>query len=104
MRWSILTPDECVHWNDGDLRFTPGVLREAARGASPSADNIEDLWREYYRSTFNPARVNEKLRRQHMPARVWENMPEAEVVRETLATSAQRVEQMLKDKSQRRTE
>jgi DNA polymerase len=104
MRWSILTPDECVHWNDGDLRFTPGVLREAARGTALSADNIEDLWREYYRSTFNPARVNEKLMRQHMPARVWENMPEAEVVRETLATSAQRVEQMLKDKSQRRTE
>jgi hypothetical protein len=39
--------------------------------------------------------------RQHMPARVWENMPEAEVVRETLATSAERVEQRLKDKSPR---
>jgi hypothetical protein len=43
-----------------------------------------------------------------MPARVWENMPEAEVVRDVLANSAQRVEQMLKeqtlkDKSPRRT-
>jgi DNA polymerase len=109
MRWSILTPDECVHWDDGKLRFTAGVIKSggikpgASREATPSADHVEDLWREYYRSTFNPARVNEKLMRQHMPARVWENMPEAEVVRDVLATSAQRVEQMLKDKSPRRT-
>jgi DNA polymerase len=104
MRWSIFTPDECIHWDDNQLRFTPGVIKQA-QGSAPAAasdgDHIEDLWREYYRSTFNPARVNEKLMRQHMPARVWENMPEAEVVRETLATSAERVEQMLKDKSPR---
>lgn len=105
MRWSILTPDECVHWDDGELRFTVGVVKSggiksgATREAAPSDDHVEDLWREYYRSTFNPARVNETLMRQHMPARVWENMPEAEVVREVLANSAQRVEQMLDDQT-----
>jgi DNA polymerase len=118
MRWSILTPDECVHWDDGKLRFTAGVIKSggikssvnksASRESTHEADHVEDLWREYYRSTFNPARVNEALMRQHMPARVWEHMPEAEVVRDVLANSAQRVQQMLKDqtltdKSPRRT-
>jgi DNA polymerase len=113
MRWSILTPDECVHWDDGQLRFTAGVAKEFAKGvakeagrtapAARDADRIEDLWREYYRSTFNPARVNEGLMRQHMPKHLWQNLPEADTIREALATSAQRVEQMLQDKAPRRT-
>jgi DNA polymerase len=92
MRWSVLTPDECMHW-DGELTFTPGVTREFA----PTSDRMEDLWREYYRSTFNPARVNEGLMRQHMPVRIWENLPEAETIREAVHTSAQRVQEMLKE-------
>jgi len=99
MCWSILTPDECAHWDQGELHFTPGVERQAA----PTSDKVEDLWREYYRSTFNPARLNEGLMRQFMPARYWENMPEAEIIHETIATSSQRVEQMLANKSPRRT-
>lgn len=92
MHWSILTPDECAHWDGDELQFSPGVQRQTA----PAADAaIEDLWREYYRSTFNPARVNEALMRQLMPARHWENMPEAEIIHETIANSAQRVAQML---------
>jgi len=118
MRWSILTPDECAHWDEGQLRFTVGVQKEFVKGgaksiakesggsvpaAAPDADRIEDLWREYYRSTFNPARVNEGLMRQHMPKHLWQNLPEADTIREALATSAQRVEQMLKDKAPHRT-
>lgn len=100
MHWSILTPDECAHWDGDELLFTRGVERQTA----PAADSMEELWCEYYRSTFNPARVNEKLMRQFMPARHWQNMPEAEVIHQTIANSAQRVEQMLSHKRPRREE
>ena len=47
-----LTPHECVHWDGVTLHFTPGVPRRAA----PDEDALDDLWRGYYRSIFNPAR------------------------------------------------
>ncbi len=52
MHWSILTPDECVHW-DGELSFTPAAVRADAPGGDP----LEATWRTYYASIFNPARL-----------------------------------------------
>lgn len=53
MRWSILTPDACVHWTGTSLEFTPGVDRRAP----PTDDELEELWRTCYASVSNPARV-----------------------------------------------
>lgn len=53
MYWSILTPDQSAHWNGGTITYSPGVPRSEA----PDDDALEDLWRDYYRSIFNPARV-----------------------------------------------
>jgi DNA polymerase len=78
MEWSILTPDRCAHWDMRELRFSAGV----ARSAAPVGDPLEDLWRAYYRSTFNPARVNVNLLRSHIPTRKWGVLPEAEVIAE----------------------
>ena len=50
MRWSILTPDSSAHWNLETLSFGPGVPSSEA----PDGDALEDLWRDYYRSIFNP--------------------------------------------------
>ena len=54
------------------------TLVRSGRSASeaPAEDALEELWRAYYASTFNPARVNEKLLRNHVPARYWAAMPE----------------------------
>ena len=72
MTWSILTPDRSAHWDTKQLTFGPG----APTSEAPSEDELEELWRAYYASIFNPARVNEKLLRTHIPGRHWSTMPE----------------------------
>jgi probable DNA metabolism protein len=44
MRWSILTPERCVHWDGQNLTFTTGVPKSEAR----REDATEELWRTYY--------------------------------------------------------
>lgn len=76
LRWSILTPDCCMHWDRHALSFTPGVTRDAA----PAADAAEELWRTYYASTFNPARLKVATLHTHLPRHFWKNLPEAELI------------------------
>ncbi|HET7313921.1 UdgX family uracil-DNA binding protein [Salinisphaera sp.] len=77
MRWSILTPDRCAHWEGGgDIWFSPGADRTAA----PDGDVTEDAWRVYYRSIFNPARVKIRAMMSEMPAKYWKNLPEAALI------------------------
>ncbi|HUS28559.1 MAG TPA: UdgX family uracil-DNA binding protein [Kofleriaceae bacterium] len=90
MRWTILTPERSVAWDGNELQFFAGVPRHAA----PAADELEDLWRTYYASIFNPARANPRVMRQHMPARYWAAMPETALISDLLAAAAPRVETM----------
>ena len=91
MRWSILTPDRCVHWDRATLRFTDGLPRSAA----PSDDALEELWRTYYAHIFNPARLNLDAMRAEMPQRYWIDLPEARLVRELTREAPRRVAAML---------
>lgn len=91
MRWAILTPDRSVAWDLHELTFGPGAPRHAA----PAADELEDLWRTYYAAIFNPARANPKVMRQHMPQRLWAQLPESSSIPTLLAASAPRVDAML---------
>ena len=50
MPWSILTPDVCAHWDGHAVSITPGV----AKSEAPTADRLEETWRRYYASIFNP--------------------------------------------------
>ena len=52
MPWSILTPDVCAHWDGHAVSITPGV----AKSEAPTEDRLEEVWRSYYASIFNPAR------------------------------------------------
>lgn len=72
MRWSILTPDASAHWDGRALSFGPGVPHDLGVD-----DGAEVLWRAFYAATFNPARVNERLLRAHLPRRHWDTLPEA---------------------------
>ena len=78
MDWSILTPDECAHWDGTALTFSEGV---SAREA-PSDDALEDLWRSYYKSIFNPSRLKLKAMQAEMPVKYWKNLPEAPLIQE----------------------
>jgi uracil-DNA glycosylase len=76
MRWSILTPQLCLYWDGETLHESPGI----AKPANLHDDPVEDLWRSYYASIFNPARLKTKAMLKEMPRRYWKNMPEAELI------------------------
>jgi DNA polymerase len=89
--WSILTPQECAHWDGVALHYTPGVSRSVA----PEGDALDDLWRTYYRSIFNPARLKVRAMQAEMPRKYWKNLPEARLIAGLVAESGDRVERML---------
>lgn len=93
MCWSILTPEASVSWDPDvkELRFGAGVPRAQA----PAGDDLEEMWRTYYKSIFNPARTNMSAMRSEMPGRYWKNLPELEVLPELLREADVRVEGML---------
>jgi len=74
------------------LHFTPGVPRSAA----PDDDALDDLWRTYYRSIFNPARLKVPAMQSEMPKKYWKNLPEAPLIADLIAESGGRVEKMLR--------
>ena len=81
MRFSILTPDVCAHWDTQALTFTPG----ADPADAPGEDALEDNWRTYYASIFNPARLKVRAMQKEMPKAYWRNLPEAALIPELIA-------------------
>jgi DNA polymerase len=77
MPWSILTPDVCAHWDGHAVSFTPGV----AKSEAPTADRLEETWRSYYASIFNPARLKVQAMQKEMPRKYWRNLPEASLIK-----------------------
>ena len=77
MPWSILTPNVCAHWDGHAVSITPGV----ARSEAPTQDRLEETWRRYYASIFNPARLKVKAMQAEMPKKYWRNLPEASLIK-----------------------
>ncbi len=90
MRWAILTPGRSAFWDGRELAFGPGALRSEA----PGSDSLEEVWRAYYASVFNPARVNPEAMRAEMPKHFWRNLPEASLIG-PLIRNASREEQAM---------
>lgn len=80
MKWSIFTPKGCAHWDKRELTFSP----PATRASAPSDDQMEDLWRLYYRSIFNPFRLKVKAMKREFPVKHWHTLPEAELIPELI--------------------
>ena len=76
MRWSILTPDRSAVWDRDTLRFGPG----ADKADVPDEDRLEEHWRTYYASIFNPARLKVEAMQREMPKKYWRNLPEARLI------------------------
>ena len=79
-RWLIATPLDGIRF-DGQAfdyqRQCPDDWRQWARNAD---DPGAELWRTYYRHTFNPARLNPDALRLHMPGRFWRHLPEGMLI------------------------
>jgi uracil-DNA glycosylase len=92
MRWSILTPRGSIHWDGETMREGPPARREDAPGDDP----IEDLWRSYYASIFNPARLKVGAMLSEMPKKYWKNLPEAALIPQLIAGAQAREAAMVK--------
>ena len=73
MTWTIATPDGAAVWDRTQLRF----VESPAPDMRPASDGHEDLWRTYYRSICNVARLNPVVMQREMPQKYWKNLPEA---------------------------
>jgi DNA polymerase len=91
MRWSILTPELCIHWDGEALTESPG----ATRADAPSVDPVEETWRTYYASIFNPARLKVGAMVKEMPKKYWKNMPETALVGQLIAGAQAREAKMV---------
>ena len=91
MRWSILTPEVSIHWDGKALSEGPGATKSDA----PDGDPTEEVWKTYYASIFNPARVKVGAMLKEMPRKYWKNMPETALVPQLLANAQAREAKMI---------
>jgi DNA polymerase len=91
MRWSILTPKGSLHWDGETLSEGP----PAQRSDAPAGDPAEELWRKYYSSIFNPARLKVGAMLKEMPRKYWKNMPETALIPELVAGAQARESAMV---------
>ena len=91
MCWSILTPEASAHWDRHTLVISGG----ARAGDAPSDDVLEDIWKTYFASIFNPARLKVKAMQAEMPKKYWRNLPEAALIPDLVRAAALRAEAMV---------
>ncbi len=91
MHWSILTPALSIHWDTETLTEGPG----ATRADAPQGDPVEETWRTYYSSIFNPARVKIGAMTKEMPRKYWHNMPETALIPDLIAGAQERERAMI---------
>jgi len=91
MNWSILTPRGCLHWDGTTMRESG----PAQRSDAPQGDPVEELWKSYYSSIFNPARLKVGAMLAEMPKKYWKNMPEAALIPDLIAGAQAREAGML---------
>ena len=48
--------------------------------AQTAQDPGAELWKTYYESTFNPARLNREVMQSNLPVRFWKNLPEGPLI------------------------
>ena len=91
MRWSILTPELSIHWDGEALTEGP----DATRAEAPGGDALEAMWKTYYASIFNPARLKVGAMLKEMPKKYWRNMPETSLVQPLIANARTRELEMI---------
>lgn len=89
MDWIIATPKGTASWDGDNLIF------DTRPGENPGHDDpTDDLWRTYYASIFNPARLKLKAMQAEMPKKYWRNLPEADLIPGMIANAEASVRAM----------
>lgn len=89
MDWVIATPKGAASWDGEHLRTT-----DEGTEKPDLSDETDELWRTYFASIFNPARLKVKMMQTEMPKKYWKNLPEAELIPELIGSAEQRVRDM----------
>lgn len=92
MTWSLFTPDGSAHWDRTALTFGAGVERAAWAAIK---DGSEDLWKVYFASIFNPARLKTSAMQAQMPKKYWKNLPEAALIPDLVRAAGARTREMV---------
>jgi uracil-DNA glycosylase len=89
MDWIIATPRGTASWDGESLIFDTRPGDDPGHG-----DPTDELWRTYYASIFNPARLKLKAMQAEMPKKYWRNLPEAELIPDLIANAEANVRAM----------
>jgi len=89
MDWVIATPTLTATFRAGDLSFT-----ETQSRPKDGQDTTEELWRTYFSSIFNPARLHIRAMQSEMPKKYWKNLPEADLIPGMMRTADARAAEM----------
>jgi probable DNA metabolism protein len=76
MMWAIITPYRSAFWDGETLEFGPG----GQKADVPAEDALEPVWKSYFTSIFNPARLKVAMMKSEMPVKYWRNLPEDELI------------------------
>ncbi len=76
MMWAIVTPYRSAYWDGETVEFGPG----GQKADVPAEDALEPVWKSYFSSIFNPARLKVKMMKSEMPVKYWRNLPEADLI------------------------
>ncbi|MFW5661608.1 MAG: UdgX family uracil-DNA binding protein, partial [Oceanicaulis sp.] len=90
MDWVVVTPDGTARWDGAALRFGP----PGTRADVPADDAVEDQWKTYFQSIFNPARLKVSAMTSEMPKKYWKNLPEAALIPQMIASAEARARGM----------
>lgn len=91
MMWAIVTPYRSAYWDGESLAFGPG----GSKSDVPQDDAVEDDWKTYFSSIFNPARLKVAMMKSEMPMKYWRNLPEAELIAPLIRNARQMEAEMI---------
>lgn len=94
-RWSIFTPEGSAHWDLKTLTFGPGMPQSEFL----ARDDWDEVWKTYYKSIFNPARMKIKAMKAEMAPKYWGGLPEASLIPELVRAAPMRLQAMAKSRS-----
>lgn len=93
--WMIFTPDMSAHWDGEKLQFAEGMPQNQFL----LKDDLDDLWKTYYSSIFNPARIKIKAMKAELPPKYWKSLPEVSLINDLIRSAPARLEVMRKNQN-----
>ncbi len=91
--WSIFTSDASAHWDLKKLTFTEGIPQNEFH----HSDSFDEVWKTYYKSIYNPARLKIKMMKSEMAPKYWSSMPEAEIIYDLIRETPKRLQNMAEE-------